>query len=254
MGLAFYACVPSPFTSFNASLGVILCECCQVDSSDILWRGDIVLFSLFTWIVKTCVFILGTSFSWLVPRQQRLLVYTMGGITSHPSSHISAPGWDVFCGRTSHSDSSFISPFGKIRCCFVVFFRILRHASHVRWIRLSWIFHTHAVALIILGCSYYFELLSGCALMVLLAAALNPTTPHRTLPSHAGRYCARILSYRQFEYLPSWKYCVVSFSSNYQTRVFYSMVSFHVSFRHIAVARSIHGLRSLSPFTSYHWS
>ena len=143
---------------------------------------------------------------------------------------------------------------GKIRCCFVVFFRILRHASHVRWIRLSWIFHTHAVALIILGCSYYFELLSGCALMVLLAAALNPTTPHRTLPSHAGRYCARILSYRQFEYLPSWKYCVVSFSSNYQTRVFYSMVSFHVSFRHIAVARSIHGLRSLSPFTSYYWS
>ena len=76
------------------------------------------------------------------------------------------------------------------------------------------------MALIILGCSYYFELLSGCALMVLLAAALNPTTPHRTLPSHAGRYCARILSDRQFEYLPSWKYCVVSFSSNYQTRVF----------------------------------
>ena len=105
---------------------------------------------------------------------------------------------------------------------------------------------------IILGCGYYFELLSGCALMVLLAAALNPTTPHRTLPSHAGRYCARILSYRQFEYLPSWEYCVASFSSNYQTFVFYSMVSFHVSFRHIAVARSIHGLRSLSPFTSYY--
>lgn len=121
MGLAFYACVPSPFTSFNASLGVILCECCQADSSDILWRGDIVLFSLFTWIVKTCVFILGTSFSWLVPRQQRLLVYTMGGITSHPSSHISAPGWDVFCGRTSHSDSSFISPFGKDKVLFCRF-------------------------------------------------------------------------------------------------------------------------------------
>ena len=60
--------------------------------------------------------------------------------------------------------------------------------------------------------------------MVLLAAALNPTTPHRTLPSHAGRYCARILSDWQFEYLPSWKYCVFRFSLNYQTRVFYFMI------------------------------
>ena len=60
--------------------------------------------------------------------------------------------------------------------------------------------------LIILGCGLYFELFSGCALMVLFVAAVcflawHPTTPHHMLSSHAGRYYARILSDRQFEYL-----------------------------------------------------
>lgn len=142
--------------------------------------------------------------------------YTMGGVASHPSSHMSAPGWDVFCGRTSHSDSSFISPFGKDKVLFCRFLSNTetRVSCSLNSPFLDFSYTCDVFFLIILGCGYYFELLSGCALMVLLAAALNPTTPHRTLPSHAGRYCARILSYRQFEYLPSWKYCVVSFSSN----------------------------------------
>ena len=111
-----------------------------------------------------------------------------------------------FCGRTSHNDNPYISPFVED---MVLFFRFLSNietrvscSSNPSFLG----FHTQAVFLTILGCGFYFELFSGCALMVLFVAAVcflawHPTTPHHMLSSHAGRYYARILSDRQFEYL-----------------------------------------------------
>ena len=77
-----------------------------------------------------------------------------------------------FCGRTSHNDSPYISPFVED---MVLFFRFLSNietrvscSSNPSFLG----FHTQAVFLIILGCGFYFELFSGCALLVLFVAAV----------------------------------------------------------------------------------
>ena len=57
-----------------------------------------------------------------------------------------------------------------------------------------------------------------------LLLAGHPNTPHHMASPLARRFCVRLLSERQFEYLPWWKYCVdFVFHSNGQTRVFYSV-------------------------------
>ena len=68
--------------------------------------------------------------------------------------------------------------------------------------------------------------------------AWHPTTPHHMLSSHVGRYYARILSWRQFEYLPLGEILCrfrLSFESS-DTRLSFFGFRFHVSFMHIAVA------------------
>ena len=140
-GFGFYrVCSTTLHLILTPHLRVILCECCHVDSSNILRRGDIVLFSLFICIVKTRVFTLWTSFSWLVFMQQRLFDKSWVVVARHPSPRMNAPCWDGFVGELVIMTVRISLLLWRIWCCFFVFFRISRHASHVRRIRLSWVF------------------------------------------------------------------------------------------------------------------
>ena len=86
---------PSPHS--NALLGryfVRTLSCRQFGYP--LARPDIVLFSLFIWSVKTCVFILWTSFSWFLFRHNAVAWYNHGLWSQfHPSPHANAPSRDV---------------------------------------------------------------------------------------------------------------------------------------------------------------
>ena len=104
---------------------------------------------------------------------------------------------------------------------FFVFFWISRRASHVRWIRLSWIF-IHRL---------WFWLFSGAAIIIsnlsVIVRTLQPPSPHL----NARRYFGRMLSCRQFVYFPAWEYCGgFSFSCEFirQARLLFLEFRFHV--------------------------
>ena len=109
-------------------------------------------------------------------------------------------------------------------------------------------FHSQGV-MIILGCGWSFWIIfemcsNGSLAAVGWLLAGHPFTPHHMASPLTRCYYVRMLSERQFEYLPVWKYCVVFvFIRIVRPASSILWISFSCFIMHIAGAMLAHGSR-----------
>ena len=84
-----------------------------------------------------------------------------------------------------------------------------RQFDYLPWWKycVDFVFHSNGQTRVFYSVYFVFMFLS-CTLLVLFWFMGRSNTPHHTASPLARRFCVRMLSERQFEYLPWWKYCV----------------------------------------------